>query len=55
MYVFYSLVFQICYSNHQASLSHRVSKMNAVDRKVKEEYKTALAHTHTVNIQVNSD
>lgn len=40
-------------SNHQASLSHRVSKMNAVDTKVKQEYKAALAHTHTVNTQMN--
>ncbi|XP_060551458.1 HAUS augmin-like complex subunit 3 [Ruditapes philippinarum] len=40
-------------SNHQASLTHRVSKMNTVDTKVKQDYKAALAHTHTVNAQMN--
>ncbi|XP_053393932.1 HAUS augmin-like complex subunit 3 [Mercenaria mercenaria] len=40
-------------SNHHSSLSHRVSKMNAVDMKAKQDYKAALAHTHTVNAQMN--
>lgn len=40
-------------STHQATLSHRASKLTSTASRVKNEYKTALANTHAVNAQMN--
>ena len=48
-------MFLYFYSNHLTSLSHRVSKLGAIEGNVKHRYKKVLEQTHADNIKVGPD